>query len=429
VTTEPEGGDQTFLGTPFLAQGEAVSAPPALLAGPFRWIVLANLFGSLAFWAFYGAVFWEATNRFGAEQADMAVLGAALSVPFILGSLIQGLAVDRWSPKWLLVIGYAALLTAVPLALVASSLPWLWASSFLVGGAFATIEPSRSALTGLLVASDRLVQANGAIATSFQAALIVGSLGGGWLLDAFGADAVYGLAITSAVLPVALLLRTPDVRPHGERPTASVRDLRAGAATAWGLPALRILLVVTTASWLLINVFFLLEPLYVKDVLGRGDAALLYLWAAHGAGALVGAISVTRARHLGGKEAALVCIGVGLVGAGIFAYTVGGRYGLALIASAVSGVGFALFFPPLLALIQRVVPEEQRGRVTGVFVALQESAGLTSSLAILVLGSLVLVQPTLIAAGAAIALMGIVGFRVELQLRRKEVSPDAHPAA
>ena len=166
---EPDGGEQAFVETPFMAQGEAVPSPPALLAGPFRRIVLANLFGSLAFWSFYGAVFWESANRYGADQAGMAVIGAALSVPFILGSLIQGLVVDRWSPKWLLVIGYLALLAAVTLALIGDGLPWLWGSSFMVGAAFATIEPSRSALTGLLVAPERLVSANGAMATSFQA--------------------------------------------------------------------------------------------------------------------------------------------------------------------------------------------------------------------------------------------------------------------
>jgi len=423
VTRDPngghDGGERSFVGTPFVAQGEAVPSAPAFLPGPFRRIVAANLFGSLAFWSFYGTVFWEASNRFGADQADMAVLGVALSVPFILGSLIQGLAVDRWSPKWLLMLGYFALFAAVPIAWAATSLPWLWASSFLIGGAFATIEPSRSALTGLLVPPERLVAANGAIATAFQAAIVIGSLGGGWLIDAYGADVAYGLSACSALVPIALLVGLPDVRQHGERPSMSFGDLRRGAAAAWHQPQLRILLVLTSASWTLINVFFILEPLFVKDVLGRQDAALLYLWAAHGAGALAGAIWVTRARRLTGREATLVCAGVILVGAGIFVYTAVGSYPVALAASALSGLGFALFFPPLLALIQRVISEDQRGRVTGVFVALQETAGLASSLAVFGLGALVVVGPTLVAAGALVAIMGAVGLRAEASASRE----------
>lgn len=419
MTTEPDGGEQAFVETPFVAQGEAVPSVPGLPPGPFRRIVVANLFGSLAFWSFYGIVFWEATNRFEADQADMAVLGVALSVPFILGSLIQGLAVDRWSPKWLLVIGYLALFAAVPIAWAATSLPWLWMSSFLVGGAFATIEPSRSALTGLLVPDERLVAANGAIAIAFQAAIVIGSIGGGWLIDAYGADVAFGLSASAALIPFAFLLGLPDVRQHGDRPSMSLLDLRHGAAAAWGQPQLRILLVVTSLAWTMINVFFILEPLFVKDVLGRDDAALLYLWAAHGAGALAGAIWVTRARHLTGRESMLVCAGVVLVGAGIVIYTGVGSYPVALGASAVSGVGFALFFPPLLALIQRIVAEDQRGRVTSVFVALQESAGLASSIAVFVLGSAIAVGPSLVAAGVLVTLMGLAGLRAEAGATRE----------
>jgi hypothetical protein len=67
-----------------------------------------------------------------------------------------------------------------------------------------------------------------------------------------------------------------------------------------------------------------------------------------------------------------------------------------------------------------VIPEDQRGRVTGVFVALQESAGLASSLAVLVLGSAVVVQPTLVISGGLVAVMGLGGLRAESGLRRRE---------
>jgi len=99
------------------------------------------------------------------------------------------------------------------------------------------------------------------------------------------------------------------------------------------------------------------------------------------------------------------------IGAGILVYTGVGQYLVALGASAVSGLGFALLFPPLLALIQRVIPQDQRGRVTSVFVSMQESAGLASSIALLLLGHIVVVRPTLVGSGALLAAMGLFGFR------------------
>ena len=86
MADEPDRGEQPFVETPFLAQGEAAPAIPALFTGAFRWLVLAHGFSSLAFFAYLGAAFAEATYRFGASSSQLAVLGASLSVPFIFGA-------------------------------------------------------------------------------------------------------------------------------------------------------------------------------------------------------------------------------------------------------------------------------------------------------------------------------------------------------
>jgi MFS family permease len=402
-----------------ILEGPHAPSPP-ILTGPFRWLLVAHGFAGLAFWAFYGTVFAEAAFRFHAGKAGMAVLGVALSIPYILGSLLQGLVVDRWSPKWLALIGYLAMAGSIPLALVAGSLPWLYASSFLVGVAFATIEPSRSALTALLVPHAALVHANAALSVAFQLSLVVGTLGGGALLDLSGADLVYALSLAAALLPVLAVLRLPDVRQRGERPSVSLGDLRTGARTAWRHPVLRILLLVSALGWALINTFFVLEPLFVKETLHRGGDALLYLWSAHGAGALIGALIITRVRRTTGREALLVNAGVVTIGVGMLAYTGIGIYRVALVGAAVQGAGFAMLFPPMLALIQRVVREDRRGRVTSVFVALQESTGLLSSVAIGVLAAIIVVRPTLVAGSVLLAALGAVGLRAAARVRGSE---------
>ena len=398
----------------------------SLFGGPFRWLVLAHGFSGLAFWSFYGTVFAEAAFRFGAGTAEMAILGASLSVPFILGSLLQGLVVDRWSPKWLSFIGCFLLAAAIPMAWLAGSLVLLFASSFVVGAAFATIEPARSALTALLIPSARLVRANGAISVSFQTSLVVGTLGGGLLLDLSGAGTVYAAALASTAVALGLLLLIPDVRQTGERPALALGDLRAGARTAWADRRLRLLLIVTVSGWTLINVFFVLEPLFVRRVLHQGGDAVLYLWGAHGTGALLGAIALSRTARGTGREVTLVCAGVAAVGVGILVYTGVGLYRVALVAAGISGCGFALFYPPLLALIQRVVSEEQRGRVTGLFVALQETMGLVSSLALLALAPLIVVRPTMVGSSMVLVTIGLLGVRAA---RRQETTEHDDVAA
>ena len=57
----------------------AAPAIPALFTGAFRWLVLAHGVSSLAFFAYLGAAFAEATYRFGASSSQLAVLGAAIA--------------------------------------------------------------------------------------------------------------------------------------------------------------------------------------------------------------------------------------------------------------------------------------------------------------------------------------------------------------
>jgi hypothetical protein len=230
-------------------------------------------------------------------------------------------------------------------------------------------------------------------------------------VEAFGTSAVYATAAAVCLVPLACMLGVPDVRQRGERPALSLADLRAGARTAWHHPWLKLLLIVTGLGWALINTFFVLEPLFVKETLLRSTEALYYLWAAHGAGALVSAVILARTKRGAGHEPAIILAGVVTVGVGILVYAAVGDYGVALVAAAVQGAGFAMFFPPLFALIQRVVAEEQRGRVTSVFVALQEFMGLVSSLLIFGLGTWIVVRPTLIGAGIVLAVFALAGLR------------------
>jgi MFS family permease len=103
-----------------------------------------------------------------------------------------------------------------------------------------------------------------------------------------------------------------------------------------------------------------------------------------------------------------------------------GLYRVALVAAGISGCGFALFYPPLLALIQRVVSEEQRGRVTGLFVALQETMGLVSSLALLALAPLIVVRPTMVGSSMVLVTIGLLGVRAA---RRQETTEHDDVAA
>ncbi|HSL12071.1 MAG TPA: MFS transporter [Actinomycetota bacterium] len=397
-----------------------VGAPPphVLTNRPFLWLVLGSGVASIAFWAYFGTLFADAAFRFEATATDAALLLASFSVPFVLVTPLAGIWVDRWSPKWVLFLGFVLLAAAIPVALLADSIVWLAVSILVVGVAAAALDPARSALTGLLVEERLLVQANGMLSTAFHGALLIGTLGGGLLIESRGADTVYTVATVIAVLGLPGLLLVPDARQRGDRPHMTFRDLAQGLQIAWHHPELRLLLSMAVSGYVLMNMLFSLEPLLIRDVIGGGPQAVQFIWAANGLGAVLGALTVSRIRHGVGLELVLVGGGLVVTGVGLAVYAGVGTYAVALGGSVVIGVGFSFFFTSALALVQRAAGEESRGRVTAVLGVLQEGTGLVSAIALASVGALVAVQPVLVGSGVLLVVVGTIGWRRLLSLQR-----------
>jgi predicted MFS family arabinose efflux permease len=346
----------------------------------------------------------------------MAVLGLSISAPYALFIPLQGVLVDRWSPKWMNLCGYLVLAAAVPVAWAATSIAPLYVSTALVGVGFATVEPARSSLTGLLVDERRLVQANGMISAAFQLSLMLGTLAGGLITEAVGVGAVYVASMAVGFLSIAFNLVVPDVRQGGERPAVSLRDLGQGLRTAGRVREIRLLIVIGCLAWFMVTAFFVLEPIFIKEILRRGESAVSFLWFVHGLGAMLGAIAVSRSRRSAGRELLLVAGGVTAAGVGLLLFSAIPTYPVAFVGEGLMGAGFSFMFAPGLALIQRTAGEEQRGRVTSIFGSLQEAMGIVSALTIMALGTVV-IRPTLVTAGVVVILTGLVGFRAATRLR------------
>jgi len=329
----------------------------------------------------------------------------------------MGMAADRWSPKWMLVIGMGVSVTTTIPALSATSIEWLYLASVLDGLAAAIQIPARGALTGLMVEDEALVRANGALNTASMVGAIVGPAAGGVILRAAGQDAVYWLVLGFVVVGGLAILPIPDRRPRVREDVTLLSDLVQGFRVTWRMRELRDLLLLTMSIWLFLSVWAALLPLFVKDVLHRGADALGFLWAVNGAGSLAGALVVTRWKRATGREVALVGTSLVVTGLGFLAMSATSRYSLAVAGNVVLGVGFAWFISLSQALIQRVAGEEVRGRVTAVHGMAGETIGLAGTAAIAALGALVVVQPLFVASAVLLAASGLYGLRAKIRVR------------
>jgi MFS family permease len=158
------------------------------------------------------------------------------------------------------------------------------------------------------------------------------------------------------------------------------------------------------------------------DVLGAGEAGTGYLNAAVGVGGVLAGVA-------GGSLLARplrvpLLIGGAIGGIGLAALGLSGSLPLAMLAIGVAVAGVLLLEIVNTTLIQRIVPDEQRGRAVGV---IQTSSAVLYSLGSLlmpVLASLLGTGPVLISAAAVL----VIGVLTALGLSGRGVQPAPMPA-
>lgn len=395
----------------------ALGSPPPprlLLRRPFLWLVLAETFANLGLWAFFLATAGAATYRFGASPGQLGILLASYSVAFIVVTPGIGVLADRWSPKWILVIAYGSSLLFMLTALLAPSLPWLYAAMGLFGAAHSAVWPARGALVPLLVEEERLMQANGMVGMTWQVPLIVGPALAGLLVRGWGQGAPLVFAMAVTVVAMALYQPVPD-RRKDDQGGRVLAELGAGFTEAAGIPALRWLLACSVGAWLLIGVLIVLEPLLIKDLLGRGQDVFGLMLSLQGVGALLASVVLARMRGGAGRERPFIAGGLIVAGMGNLLYVGTSSVVAAGAGAVIFGLAYTFYSSPAQALIQRVA--RNPGRVTGAYAIVGEGGPLVTAVAIAALGGLVSVRVWLVGSAVGLSLVGLSGWGAMLRSR------------
>lgn len=244
----------------------------------------------------------------GAGPAEFAFLVVAESLAVLLVSLVAGAWVDRLRRRPLLIwadVIRAALLFSIPIAYVLGALriEQLYVVVFLVACLGAVFSAAYPAYVPSLVGPDRIVEANGKLATSSSIAEIGGPGLAGALVQLFRAPfAILVDAISFVVSAISLaLIRTPEparpLREAGANVRAEiVEGLRAvrDHRVLWPLAVRSIVAHVAGSFYGVLYTIYLIEDLKLDPFL------LGVVISAGGVGSLVGSLFASRViRHLG----------------------------------------------------------------------------------------------------------------------------------
>lgn len=307
-----------------------------------------------------------AVLEFG-DASDLGVVLLAREIPVIVLLLLGGVYADRL-PRRVILVGTDVVkavsqgLTAILLVVGAADV-WNVALLQMVFGVAAAF--SRPATTGILketVGDEDLQEANALLNLSRSVLSIVGPALGGFIVVAGSpatAVAVDALTFVVSAVLIASMHLAPTVRATSVSVLADLHDgWREFVARPW--------VVVLVASFGLFQLtyfpaVFVLGPTVANEHLG-GPAIWGLILAAGSVGALVGGVLVLRVTF----RRPLVAVELLVVPAGLFVLSLAVPLSpvAIILASAVSGAGFAMGDVIWMSTLQRRVPEHALSRIS-----------------------------------------------------------------
>ena len=335
----------------------------------FLWA--GTLLGSAGMWiqqTTMGWIVYDLTN----SSSMLGAISAAGGIPTLLIVPLAGVAADRFSRRWLMLVSQIAvcfltLALGVGLAMHGIAVWHLFVFTGLFSVAMAFNQPVRQTVVFDLVPREAIPNAVALNSAGFNATRALGPTVAGFLIAAFGpAGNFFIQAMLYMLVIVTVLLISFPKRQWARQSGSTTKYLAEGFRYVAKDPTARMLVLLGLIPPLLVMPAFMsLMPVFAKDIFHAGPQGLGLLLSANGLGGLLGALFTA---SLGGFDrrgllqlSALA--GIGIAGVA-FAFSPSLLVALPLLMAA--GFCGMVYMTTNQTVIQVSIPDEMRGRVTSI---------------------------------------------------------------
>jgi MFS family permease len=344
----------------------------ALEARNYRlyWLgLVCYVLGHRAEYVTFAWLVWEVTR----DPLYLGYLGLAQGVPLVVFQLIGGVLADRMD-RLRLLIG-TQILTALTLAAAFGlalfgdiRVGYLLALAALSNTFRAFDEPSRLALVPQLIDRARLSNAIALSSIPWQAGRMIGPSITGILIAAFGGTVGLGLAALASFVALGLYSR---LRIEANVPLRDGRHAVGQFMEGLGFIGANFVFAGLICLALFNALFGLsyvtLLPVYADVYFRTGSTGYGLLNAAHGAGALVGTLTVASIAHLIRRPGIALLVTAACMGVSLIVFAVSPGMGLAMPMLVLVGFCNTFYLTQVSTFIQSNVPDQLRGRVLAVY--------------------------------------------------------------
>lgn len=322
-------------------------------------------------WVYRVALGWHAWQLTESELW-VGVVAFTQFFPIVLFAPLFGVLADRLDRKRSVLVVNAA--SAVIMSLLAAltamdavDVYLLCAFSLAQGIAEGAHTPMRLALVPNLVPQWQLQSAMATNSIAFNLSRLVGPALAGVLIALYGAAAAFAFNALS-YLPVLAALLVIDVAPFRRKDRARARlgpEIAAGIRYAATHRRVRSLMALVAVASLFGRGPLELLPAFAESVFGRGSTGLAILTSAAGAGAVLAGVVLSRG--LVEVRIRRIVVGTSLAGALVAALGLASTFWSGV--AAVAALGFTLTFCGVGAqiLLQSLIDDELRGRVSSLW--------------------------------------------------------------
>lgn len=385
-----------------------------------RAVVLARLVSRVGGEAaFFVGIWGKAAYDLEATPSQLAMVMASLGVASLIGASIAGVLVDRFDPRRVVMVGEVLFVPAALALIFTNTIPSLAVGTFVLGLVGTPVFTAISSFAPFLTDDrDRLTEVNSWIEGASWFAFVVGPAVGAVIAGTVGVNGIFALDAATSLVAAALLIpvKVRDLSADHTR-SGGFKELREGFRAAYGNERLRFYIWLGSSVWLLFGMFSALEPLFYRDILGVQVEALGWINSIFGLGLVAGTVVVGRLPDRF-RTATWLTVLVGMNAVGVLAYVGTDRLGVVVVAAPLWGLIIGMMAPLHRTMIQVNSPDHLVGRIMGVNHIHSEVGHLLPLAFAPGLAAAFGVQPALLGAGAAVAIVALLFARSAVRLDR-----------
>ena len=325
--------------------------------------------GHRAEYVTFAWITWEVTH----DALSLGYLGLAQGVPLVVFQLFGGVLADRANRLRLLIS--TQILTAVTLTaafgltvLGLVRVEHLLALAALSNTFRAFDEPIRMALIPQLIERERLPNAIALGSIPWQAGRMIGPSITGIMIATFGGAVGFGIAAVASYIALVLYSRLQiHGRAHAHDGQRIVMQLIEGLRFVGHNFVFAGLIGLALFNALFAMSYLTLLPIYADRYFEAGSAGYGLLSAAHGAGALVGTLTIATLAHRILRRGVAVLVAAAFLGLELMVFSRSTGMWLALPMLVLVGFCNTFYLTQVSTFIQQNVPDHLRGRVLSLY--------------------------------------------------------------